>query len=121
MATPIISDDADLKHLVIDTLKKIESTSPQTSADVGYITCHVLFGKIVPRADFPDELCDKWYDRIRNTLLQLHKERLVVFGYKNDTSCHQLWYVCPNPPSERRCFGNFNGHGEWWATYDEKD
>src|SRR5690606_21930456 len=53
--------------------------------------------------------------KVRNVLLDLHKQRIAVYGYDSLETCFQKWYVCQHPPSERRSWGNYNGHGNLWS------
>lgn len=90
-------------QIIINALTSLKAFCPQSA---------------VYAEDVVDAITEKGVvlnDTVGSLLLDLHKQRITVFGYDSVITCYQKWYVCQNPPSERRSWGNYNGHCNLWS------
>ena len=115
----IISEQDDLRHSVLKALTDIRAFNVEMSVYESDIVRQVVFGVCDRSITQGNEHYKKYYTAIIKVLYQLHKERLLVYGYESAESFYTKWYICLNPLSKRRCFGQFGDHFDMWDTYSK--
>lgn len=56
----------------------------------------------------------EFYNHIIKMFYELWNERILLKGYVDSYTCYPSWVLSQTIPSERRSFGNLNGHGDFW-------
>lgn len=108
---------------VKSTLNKLDAFNIEKAVLASVITEKLMiqYDKLKENENISDkdDVFREYYKNTMNILWDLHKQRITVYGFESEESCYRLWYICKNPPSTRRSFGNFNGHGNWWDGEDK--
>jgi len=113
----VFSDGMDVKTLVVQALKELGAVDVKSAVYTSDIVCKVVYGRtdfVFSRTDPNFQTYLLWQERIHDVLRSLHNERIVVFGFRNIFENYEQCYIELNPPSTRKSFGQFMGHGEMW-------
>ena len=106
-----------MNNEILKTLHILGAIDPQTSVSPVAVIVDLVARRIGTVPDGTVYLENSAFGQnVKSEFMKLHSERQVVYGYKSLSSCYQKWYVCTDPPSVRRSFGNMNGN--MWSEFD---